>query len=246
MHGESGIKGESARPSIGCGPCWSLIESMLFLYVLLSSSALFVNSSCVLYDAQVKDCLAYLRLAANPCDALAMRRAINTPPRGIGDKTVQALRVLLASARNVPRLESITGPECLMALLEGADLDELQASLDGSVAANAAPIRFSNEFEGALGGGTGTWEGEEDARAGGAPVTDLGGDVEAGWRGFSIGRARLLGEAFRAGEVEGPTRAQANKLRAFAHIMCRLRVVAATEDLPELLRTVLRETDMER
>ncbi|CAN0394409.1 unnamed protein product, partial [Scytosiphon promiscuus] len=33
---------------------------------------------------QVKDCLVYLRLAANPRDALAMRRAINTPTRGIG------------------------------------------------------------------------------------------------------------------------------------------------------------------
>jgi len=37
---------------------------------------------------EVKDVLAYLRLVLNPRDAVAFRRVVNVPPRGIGSKTV--------------------------------------------------------------------------------------------------------------------------------------------------------------
>ena len=44
------------------------------------------------YDrAVIKDALAYLRALNNPADGLSLRRIINTPTRGIGDKTVSAL-----------------------------------------------------------------------------------------------------------------------------------------------------------
>ncbi|MEY2116575.1 MULTISPECIES: 3'-5' exonuclease [Rhodanobacter] len=42
--------------------------------------------------AEVKDALAYLRLTANRHDDAAFERAVNTPPRGIGERTLDALR----------------------------------------------------------------------------------------------------------------------------------------------------------
>ena len=42
--------------------------------------------------AEVKDLLAYLRLVSNRHDDAAFERAVNTPPRGIGERTLDALR----------------------------------------------------------------------------------------------------------------------------------------------------------
>ena len=46
---------------------------------------------------EVKDLIAYLRLVHNPSDQVSFLRVLNTPPRGIGAKTVEAL---LEAARN--------------------------------------------------------------------------------------------------------------------------------------------------
>lgn len=43
---------------------------------------------------EIKDALAYLRLIANRQDDAAFERVINTPPRGIGDRTLDLLRQL--------------------------------------------------------------------------------------------------------------------------------------------------------
>jgi len=56
--------------------------------------------------AEVKDALAYLRLATNPADSVALRRIVNNPPRGIGKASVEKAAVL-AEARDVPLLEGL-------------------------------------------------------------------------------------------------------------------------------------------
>ncbi|MBF0784063.1 DNA helicase II [Muribacter muris] len=46
---------------------------------------------------EIKDALAYLRLIANRQDDAAFERIVNTPPRSIGDRTLDALRQLTRS-----------------------------------------------------------------------------------------------------------------------------------------------------
>jgi DNA helicase-2/ATP-dependent DNA helicase PcrA len=40
---------------------------------------------------EIKDILAYLKLIANPPDGLSLKRVINVPPRGIGEKTIEKI-----------------------------------------------------------------------------------------------------------------------------------------------------------
>jgi len=55
--------------------------------------------------AEIRDALAYLRLVAQPADDLAFERIINTPRRGLGDATLQALQQH-ARRRSMPLLEA--------------------------------------------------------------------------------------------------------------------------------------------
>ena len=52
------------------------------------------------HRAEVKDALAYVRLAMNPDDDMALLRVLNTPPRGIGKATLEALRGLAQEHRS--------------------------------------------------------------------------------------------------------------------------------------------------
>jgi DNA helicase-2/ATP-dependent DNA helicase PcrA len=65
---------------------------------------------------EVRDALAYLRLLANPDDVVSLRRIINTPKRGIGDRAVALVEVYaereritfaqaLARAGSIPALQ---------------------------------------------------------------------------------------------------------------------------------------------
>lgn len=48
---------------------------------------------------EIKDVLAYMRLAANPADSISLRRAINYPLRGIGEATLRRLETFARQNR---------------------------------------------------------------------------------------------------------------------------------------------------
>ena len=104
------------------------------------------------YDRrEIKDALAYLKIAVNPADEVSIKRVLNSPKRGIGDTTVGRLDVW-ANARGVTFLEAlrhaeeagVTGPaqrgirtfvnlvDVLRATAEGGPGDVLQTALDQS------------------------------------------------------------------------------------------------------------------
>ena len=58
---------------------------------------------------EVKDLVAYLRLAVNPRDEEALRRVINFPTRGISDATVEKLSAI-AGAQNITMWEAMMTP----------------------------------------------------------------------------------------------------------------------------------------
>ena len=70
-------------------------QSRLFEeYLLRASIAYRVYGGQRFFErAEIKDALAYLRLVQNPNDDAAMERVINTPTRGIGQKTLSTLRM---------------------------------------------------------------------------------------------------------------------------------------------------------
>jgi len=64
---------------------------------------------------EVKDVLSYLRAVINPADETSLLRAINTPPRGVGKRSVEALREW-ARARGAPLVEAVKSDEARAAL----------------------------------------------------------------------------------------------------------------------------------
>jgi DNA helicase-2/ATP-dependent DNA helicase PcrA len=79
--------------------------------------------------AEIRDALAYLRLVANPDDDAAFERVINTPTRGIGERTIDLLRqqaresnVSLWRAALDPGVIGTLGPRAGSALRKFIDL----------------------------------------------------------------------------------------------------------------------------
>jgi DNA helicase-2/ATP-dependent DNA helicase PcrA len=63
------------------------------------------------YDrAEIKDAMAYLQVLANPDDAVALRRVVNSPRRGIGDTTISRL-VAHAEALGISLREAMREPD---------------------------------------------------------------------------------------------------------------------------------------
>src|SRR5690349_6677333 len=117
--------------------------------------------------AEIKDTLAYLRLVANRDDDAAFERAVNTPTRGIGDRTMDEVRrvaraqslSLWAAARQVVAgtelaarsRNAVAGFLTLMEALgqETADLD-LQEKIDHVLARSGLRDHYAAESRGQL------------------------------------------------------------------------------------------------
>ena len=88
---------------------------------------------------EVRDFLAYLRVLANPYDEISLRRIINTPKRGIGDKAIDGLELMgiplwdaLLNAKDAPGATARA-----TAAIEG--FAQLMLSLRELVEANVRP-----------------------------------------------------------------------------------------------------------
>ena len=71
---------------------------------------------------EVKDLIAYLRLILNPADRVSLLRVINTPPRGLGAKSIESL-LLLADQRSLSPaaiLQDLAGPDAVLRTTFGA------------------------------------------------------------------------------------------------------------------------------
>jgi len=72
---------------------------------------------------EVKDILAYLRVIANPNDALSLRRIINVPKRGIGQATLEKIEALAAEK----------GLGLLRALGQASQIEDLRGRIQESL-----------------------------------------------------------------------------------------------------------------
>ncbi|MEN6351546.1 MAG: UvrD-helicase domain-containing protein [Syntrophomonas sp.] len=61
---------------------------------------------------EIKDIVAYLKLACNPHDMLSFERVINTPRRGIGEKTIEKVKDA-AQEQEIPVLEVLRDAESI-------------------------------------------------------------------------------------------------------------------------------------
>ncbi len=96
--------------------------------------------------AEIKDAMAYLIAVANPADALAVRRILNTPKRGIGPATETQLasfaernditfRAALRHAKEIG-----FGPKVAKAITDLSDLLDEATAMTAPPAPDAAPI----------------------------------------------------------------------------------------------------------
>jgi DNA helicase-2/ATP-dependent DNA helicase PcrA len=104
--------------------------------------------------AEIKDALAYLRLVANRNDDAAFERAVNTPPRGIGERTLDTLRQ--RARTQAISLWDATQAEAAGAALAGRAKNALRGFLDlidaleKSCAGTDTPLALAEQIEHAI------------------------------------------------------------------------------------------------
>ena len=123
---------------------------------------------------EIKDVLAYLRLLVNAADNLSCQRVINSPPRGIGQATVDRLvqfaaaggLSLLEACRRVDRAGLAAGPAKKVAAF-AAIIDGLTGALDQPAGRIVEQTVRASGIESAL------QAGDEEARQAKANVDEL-------------------------------------------------------------------------
>jgi DNA helicase-2/ATP-dependent DNA helicase PcrA len=99
--------------------------------------------------AEVKDCMAYLRLLVNPKDGVSFERIANVPARGLGDKALEALAAL-AGERGVSLLQAVMSGEAEelgVRYRKGfADLRELYAMLSEQLEGGSPPAEVLRDM----------------------------------------------------------------------------------------------------
>jgi DNA helicase-2/ATP-dependent DNA helicase PcrA len=90
--------------------------------------------------AEIKDMLAYLRVLYNPADSVSLRRIINTPPRGIGAATLDAL----------DQIAQMYDGDLYRAVLEAPASEALGLRAQNAVGAFAKTMEKLREQAGAL------------------------------------------------------------------------------------------------
>ncbi len=110
---------------------------------------------------EIKDVLAYLRLAVNPRDVAAFKRIINVPSRGLGKVTVE--RVLArVQATGRPVLEVLNDPESIPGAKKAVSALRSFVGLMTAVqrAAGGASVQDAVEYVMRHSGLIATWDGE--------------------------------------------------------------------------------------
>jgi DNA helicase-2/ATP-dependent DNA helicase PcrA len=95
--------------------------------------------------AEIKNALAYLRLAANPHDDVSFTRAVNFPPRGIGARTLEQLQE--AATGNQSSLYAAIGTLAGRSAANLAQFGRLIESLQASAASQNLPDLVSTTIQ---------------------------------------------------------------------------------------------------